>query len=101
MLSCLNNECHRALVNWFARQVNQQYPSLYKSGNSHSYRYPVDDFRDKIALVHAFINHRVNRARHSKLGLPAAYESDWRMASAARVMALFSKLCFDVCHSKA
>ncbi|ORZ03377.1 hypothetical protein BCR43DRAFT_431240 [Syncephalastrum racemosum] len=76
MLSCLNNECHRALVNWFARQVNQ-------------HTYPVNDFRDNVALVHAFINHRVNRAQHSKLGLPAAYESDWRMASAARVMALF------------
>ncbi|KAI8087920.1 uncharacterized protein B0P05DRAFT_635143 [Gilbertella persicaria] len=69
LLSCLNNECHLALVNWFAN-------------------YPVKEFRLKIDLIHAFLNHRISRARRSQLSLPTAYESDWKINSASRVMAL-------------
>jgi E3 ubiquitin-protein ligase HECTD2 len=36
--------------------------------------------------------HRINRAMKSKRDLPKAYESDWKVASAARVMALLCKL---------
>ncbi|KAI9319384.1 hypothetical protein BX666DRAFT_2025682 [Dichotomocladium elegans] len=69
MLSCLNNECHRGLVNWFSK-------------------YTLEGFRNKVHLVHAFTTYRINRAQRSKLGMPAAYESDWRIMSAARTMAL-------------
>ncbi|KAI9476533.1 MAG: hypothetical protein EXX96DRAFT_301624 [Benjaminiella poitrasii] len=69
ILSCLNNDCHRGLVHWFSR-------------------YPVKHFQAKIDLIHAFLSHRISRARRSKLSLPTAYESDWKIASAARVMAL-------------
>ncbi|SAM09499.1 hypothetical protein [Absidia glauca] len=69
LLSCLNNECHSALVQWFAR-------------------YPSAVFVNKVDLVQKFMAHRINRAMKSKRDLPKAYESDWKVASAARVMAL-------------
>lgn len=70
IISCLNNECHHALVNWFSR-------------------YPPKRFSSKIELIQVFLSHRLSRARRSPLPLPAAYESDWKIASASRVMALF------------
>jgi E3 ubiquitin-protein ligase HECTD2 len=76
ILSCLNNECHHGLVNWFAK-------------------YSTKKFRAKIELVHAFLSHRISRARRSQLALPDAYEADWKIASAARVMALLCKLIFE------
>ncbi|ORE10196.1 hypothetical protein BCV72DRAFT_302155 [Rhizopus microsporus var. microsporus] len=69
ILSCLNHECHHALIKWFTR-------------------YPVKEFNAKIELIHAFLSHRISRARKSHMALPTSYESDWKMASAARVMAL-------------
>ncbi|KAF7726268.1 putative E3 ubiquitin-protein ligase [Apophysomyces ossiformis] len=69
MLSNLNNECHQGLVNWFAK-------------------YDTNEFSGKVDLVHTFLSHRIAHAQRAKVGLPAAYESDWKMASAARVMAL-------------
>ncbi|KAG2199774.1 hypothetical protein INT46_003742 [Mucor plumbeus] len=69
ILSCLNNECHHGLVNWFSS-------------------YPLKNFESKIDLIHAFLSHRISRARRSPLGLPIAYEADWKIASASRVMAL-------------
>ncbi|KAI9266929.1 hypothetical protein BDA99DRAFT_507009 [Phascolomyces articulosus] len=69
ILSCLNNECHQGLVNWFAK-------------------YTTEGFSNKVHLVHAFITYRVTRAQRSKQGLPAAYESEWKVSSAARTMAL-------------
>ncbi|KAJ2958616.1 hypothetical protein NQZ79_g5793 [Umbelopsis isabellina] len=42
----------------------------------------------RINLVNAFITYRITKARRSAAGLPAAYESDWRVISGARVMAL-------------
>ncbi|KAI7901092.1 uncharacterized protein BX663DRAFT_544279 [Cokeromyces recurvatus] len=69
ILSCLNNDCHYGLVHWFSS-------------------YSVKNFQAKINLIHAFLSHRISRARRSKLGLPIAYESDWKTVSAARVMAL-------------
>ncbi|KAL0088811.1 hypothetical protein J3Q64DRAFT_1731742 [Phycomyces blakesleeanus] len=69
MLSCLDNTCHQALVNWFAKSNTTQLSTL-------------------VNLVQAFVSHRITRARRSKLEMPAAYESDWKIASAARVMAL-------------
>ncbi|KAG2227662.1 hypothetical protein INT45_004704 [Circinella minor] len=69
ILSCLNNECHQGLVNWFAK-------------------YTTEGFSNKIHLVHMFITYRVTRAQRSRHGLPAAYESDWKISSAARTMAL-------------
>ncbi|CAM0135849.1 unnamed protein product [Umbelopsis sp. WA50703] len=69
MLSGLSNECHQAIANWFA---NFSSPHLQK----------------RINLVNAFITYRVTKARRSAAGLPTAYESDWRVISGARVMAL-------------
>ncbi|KAG2197883.1 hypothetical protein INT47_003552 [Mucor saturninus] len=69
ILSCLNNECHHGLVQWFSS-------------------YPIKGFKSKIDLIHAFLSHRISRARRSQAALPTAYESDWKIASAARVMAL-------------
>ncbi|KAI8991416.1 hypothetical protein BDF20DRAFT_42031 [Mycotypha africana] len=69
LLSCLNNKCHHGLVRWFA-----SYPTVY--------------FEAKMDLVHAFLSQRISRARKSQLALPGAYELDWKLVSAARVMAL-------------
>ncbi|KAI8086138.1 uncharacterized protein BX664DRAFT_334999 [Halteromyces radiatus] len=69
LLSCLNNECHHALVNWFSR-------------------YSPATFVKQVELVQKFMAHRITRALKSKRDLPMAYESDWKVASAARVMAL-------------
>ncbi|KAG0192105.1 putative E3 ubiquitin-protein ligase [Apophysomyces sp. BC1034] len=71
MLSNLNNECHQGLVNWFAK-------------------YEINEFSGKVDLVHAFLSHRITHAQRAKVGLPAAYESDWKMASAARYPFLVS-----------
>ncbi len=54
--------------------------------------YPIKRFELKIDLIHAFLSHRISRARRSQLLLPTAYESDWKIASASRVMALLCKL---------
>ncbi|KAI8983636.1 hypothetical protein BDB01DRAFT_760698 [Pilobolus umbonatus] len=70
IISCLNNECHHALVNWFSK-------------------YPPKRFSSKIELIQAFLSHRISRTMRSPLPLPTAYESDWKIASASRVMALF------------
>ncbi|KAI9303959.1 hypothetical protein BJ944DRAFT_203547 [Cunninghamella echinulata] len=70
LLSCLNNECHHALVNWFSK-------------------YPENIFIKHIELVQKFMVYRINRALRSKRNLPMAYESDWKIISAARVMALY------------
>ncbi|CAO3612543.1 unnamed protein product [Cunninghamella blakesleeana] len=70
LLSCLNNECHQALVNWFSK-------------------YPEPIFIKHLELVQKFMCYRINRALKSKRNLPMAYESDWKVKSAARVMALY------------
>ncbi|OBZ90589.1 putative E3 ubiquitin-protein ligase mug30, partial [Choanephora cucurbitarum] len=64
IISCLGNECHHALVNWFSS-------------------YPIKKFRLKMDLVHVFLSHRISKARRSRLSLPAAYESDWKIIIAA------------------
>ncbi|KAI9281585.1 hypothetical protein BY458DRAFT_499033 [Sporodiniella umbellata] len=69
ILSCLNHDCHHALINWLTR-------------------YPQKEFTAKIELVHTFLSHRISRARRTQLSLPKSYEADWKIASAARVMAL-------------
>ncbi|CAO3587479.1 unnamed protein product [Absidia cylindrospora] len=69
LLSCLNNECHHALVNWFSSYSSNMFVKL-------------------VELVQNFMAHRISRALKSKRDLPKAYESDWKVASAARVMAL-------------
>ncbi|KAI7863731.1 hypothetical protein BDF14DRAFT_1876193 [Spinellus fusiger] len=69
LLSCLNNTCHQALVYWFAD-------------------FPSSRLSVLVDLVQTFLSHRITRARKSQQSMPAAYESDWKIASAARVMAL-------------
>lgn len=54
--------------------------------------YPYKEFIAKIELIHSFLNHRISRARGNQLNLSASYESDWKMASAARVMALLCNI---------
>lgn len=63
-----------------------------------SARYTTEGLRNKVHLVHAFITYRITRAQRSKLGLPAAYESEWRIRSGARTMAILCK-CLDPCFS--
>lgn len=53
--------------------------------------YPINGLQSKIDLIHAFLSHRISRARRSQLPLPNAYESDWKITSASRVMALLCK----------
>ena len=57
-------------------------------------RYTTEGLRNKVHLVHAFITYRITRAQRSKLGLPAAYESEWRIRSGARTMAILCKCVF-------
>lgn len=59
-----------------------------------SVRYTTEGLRNKVHLVHAFITYRITRAQRSKLGLPAAYESEWRIRSGARTMAILCKCIF-------
>ena len=60
-------------------------------------RYTTEGFSNKIHLAHMFITYRVTRAQRSRHGLPAAYESDWKISSAARTMAL---LCESIKKTK-
>lgn len=53
------------------------------------FRYPEHIFIKHIELVQKFMCYRINRALKSKRNLPMAYESDWKVKSAARVMALY------------
>ncbi|RUS25861.1 hypothetical protein BC938DRAFT_471542 [Jimgerdemannia flammicorona] len=69
LLSCLSNELHHYLVNWFAR-LN------------------LNVFRKRVELVNSFTTHYLAKAQRAGRSFPAAYESDWRVISAARVMAL-------------
>ncbi|CAG8453048.1 8874_t:CDS:10 [Ambispora gerdemannii] len=68
LLSNLSNELHHYLVNWFAR-------------------HPTNIFRRRVDLVNAFISFRLSKQRTqtSNTVLSPAYETDWRISSAARV----------------
>ncbi|RIB00822.1 hypothetical protein C2G38_1993792 [Gigaspora rosea] len=71
LLSNLSNELHHYLVNWFAR---------------HS----TEIFRKRVELVNLFITFRLSKHPIANgPGGPLAYESDWQINSAAKVMALF------------
>lgn len=61
-------------------------------------RYTTEGLRNKVHLVHAFITYRITRAQRSNLGLPAAYESEWRIRSGARTMAILCKCVFILVH---
>jgi E3 ubiquitin-protein ligase HECTD2 len=69
LLSNLSNELHHYLVHWFTRLS-------------------TDGFRKRIELVNSFITFLLNEQRNTGPGVPPDYESDWRISSAARVMAL-------------
>ncbi|KAG9302135.1 hypothetical protein G9A89_020569 [Geosiphon pyriformis] len=71
LLSNLSNELHHFLVNWFAR---------------HS----TSTFRKRVDLVNAFITFRLAKQQRTPTPTPGSpiYKSDWRISSAARVMAL-------------
>ncbi|RIA93174.1 hypothetical protein C1645_796650 [Glomus cerebriforme] len=69
LLSNLSNELHHYLVNWFTRLS-------------------TDVFRKRIELVNSFITFLLNKQRNTSPGTSPDYESDWRISSAARVMAL-------------
>ncbi|ORX50995.1 hypothetical protein DM01DRAFT_1337612 [Hesseltinella vesiculosa] len=69
LISCLNNECHHALVNWLTL-------------------YPSDVFLKQVELVHKFLSYRVGRSMKNHREPSVAYGSDWKIISASRVMAL-------------
>ncbi|RGB41112.1 hypothetical protein C1646_649703 [Rhizophagus diaphanus] len=69
LLSNLSNELHHYLVNWFTRLS-------------------VKIFRKRIELVNSFITFLLNKQRNTSPRIPPDYESDWKISSAARVMAL-------------
>ncbi|CAG8475574.1 1330_t:CDS:10 [Acaulospora morrowiae] len=70
LLSNLSNELHHFLVNWFTR-------------------HPTAIFRKRVELVNSFITFRLaKQQRSASPGSAPAYETDWRISSAARVMAL-------------
>ncbi|KAI8811808.1 hypothetical protein BJ742DRAFT_795586 [Cladochytrium replicatum] len=65
LLSCLSNELHHFVVNWFMHL-------------------PLPIFQRRVDLVNHFITYRLTR----KDGMREQYQSDWGIRSAARVMAL-------------
>ncbi|CAG8491349.1 232_t:CDS:10 [Diversispora eburnea] len=67
LLSNLSNELHHFLVNWFMR-------------------YSTAIFRKRVDLVNSFISYRLNKQQ--RVANTGTYETDWRVGSAARVMAL-------------
>ncbi|OZJ03288.1 hypothetical protein BZG36_03753 [Bifiguratus adelaidae] len=69
LVSCLSNQLHHYLVNWFAR-------------------FDTVVFRKKVDLANAFITYRLSKALRAGKRFPDIYENDWRISSAARVMAL-------------
>ncbi|CAI2170422.1 1132_t:CDS:10 [Funneliformis geosporum] len=70
LLSNLSNELHHYLVNWFARLS-------------------TTIFRKRVELVNSFITFRLSKlSKQRNKTSPEDYESDWRISSAARVMAL-------------
>lgn len=52
------------------------------------FRLSVNIFRKRIELVNSFITFLLNKQRNTSPRIPPDYESDWRISSAARVMAL-------------
>ncbi|KAJ3408711.1 putative E3 ubiquitin-protein ligase, partial [Chytridiales sp. JEL 0842] len=65
LLSCLLNDLHHYVVNWFARL-------------------PSDTFQKRVDLVNHFITYRISQ----KEGMRELYPTDWGIRSASRVMAL-------------
>ncbi|KAJ3332601.1 putative E3 ubiquitin-protein ligase [Blyttiomyces sp. JEL0837] len=65
LLSCLLNDLHHYVVNWFARL-------------------PLPIFQKRVDLVNHFITYRISQ----KEGMRENYPTDWGIKSAARVMAL-------------
>ncbi|BFZ58211.1 Putative E3 ubiquitin-protein ligase [Savitreella phatthalungensis] len=67
ILSNLSNDTHQYLVNWFVR-------------------YPQDIFADRVAVIQAFLSHRLAKLGRSET---RTYVNDWQIKAAARVLALF------------
>ncbi|KAJ1547365.1 putative E3 ubiquitin-protein ligase [Nowakowskiella sp. JEL0078] len=65
LLSCLSNELHHYVVNWFCR-------------------FPLPIFQRRVDLVNHFITYRLTK----KDGMRDHYSSDWGIRSASRIMAL-------------
>ncbi|KAI9097390.1 hypothetical protein DFS34DRAFT_621504 [Phlyctochytrium arcticum] len=65
LTSCLSNDLHHYVVNWFTRL-------------------PIETFQKLVGLVNHFISFRLAQ----KEGIRESYPSDWATRSAARVMAL-------------
>ncbi|KXS17549.1 HECT-domain-containing protein [Gonapodya prolifera JEL478] len=64
-VSCLANDIHRHLVDWFARD-------------------PIDLFRRRVETVNFYVTHRLT----TKDNMREQYPTDWAIRSAAKVMAL-------------